>query len=292
MAKEYYGIPYALDSSYLDMEITIQNNDGIGFRPFPIKNILLACAAIASCVIMLSKTFISSGSIIQKGIFIVVWGGLCFILLVIGRTKQIGLEKIISLFSYMQPSSRYIGTRRMSPVNPLIRICGFTEIDKKGFIHYADGSIGVVFDIVGNASVLLFSNHKNAVVDRVDTFYRKMRPKITYHYITNCEAQNVYMQIAYFSERKKNLTVCDPDLDAMIDTNIHFLAEIIGNSYKSLHQYMVIQAPNIEEMNAALSIFYDEADNSELMFKFAEQLDMEEVEEFMKNIYSGEEKHF
>lgn len=45
-------------------------------------------------------------------------------------------------------------------------------------------------------------------------------------------------------------------------------------------------------MNAALNIFYDEADNSELMFKFAEQLDREETEEFMKNIYSGEENHF
>ena len=100
------------------------------------------------------------------------------------------------------------------------------------------------------------------------------------------------MQIAHFSERKKNLTVHDPDLDAMIDTNEHFLAGVIGNSYKSLHQYMLIQAPGREEMNAALNIFYDEADNSELMFKFAGQLDREETEEFMKNIYSGEEKHF
>lgn len=292
MAKDYYGIPYALDSSYLDMEITIQNNDGIGLRPFPIKNILLVFAAITSCIIMLSKTFIASGSMVQKGIFIAVWSGLCFILLVIGKTKQIGLEKIMSLLSYMQPGSRFVSTRTMSPANPLIRICGFTKIDENGMIHYVDGSVGVVFDIVGNASVLLFSDHKNAIVDRVDTFYRKMRPKTTYHYITNSEAQNVYMQIAHFSERKKNLTVYDPDLEAMIDTNEHFLAGVIGNSYKSLHQYMIIQAPNREEMNAALSIFYDEADNSELMFKFAEQLDLEETEAFMKNIYSGEEKHF
>lgn len=292
MAKDYYGIPYALDSSYLDMEITIQNNDGIGLRPFPIKNILLVFAAITSCIIMLSKTFIASGSFIQKVIFIAVWSGLCFILLVIGKTKQIGLEKIISLLGYLQPGFRFVSTRTMSPANPFIRICGFTAIDEKGFIHYADGSIGAVFDIVGNASILLFSDHKSAVVDRVDTFYRKMRSKTTYHFITNSEAQNVYMQIAYFAERKKKLTVYDPDLEAMIDTNEHFLAEIIGSSYKSLHQYMIIQASNREEMNAALNIFYDETDNSELMFKFAEQLDLEEVEEFMKNIYSGEEKHF
>lgn len=292
MAKDSYGIPYALDSSYLDMEITIQNNDGIGLRPFPIKNILLVFAAMASCFIILSKTFIASGSIAQKGIFIAVWCCLCFILLVIGKTKQIGLEKIMSLFSYIQPGSRLVSTRTMSPANPFIRICGFTEIDEKGFIYYADGSIGAVFDIVGNASILLFANHKNAIVDRVDTFYRKMRPKTTYHYITDSEAQNVYMQIAYLSERKKNLTVHDPDLDAMIDTNKYFLAEIIGNSYKSLHQYMVIQAPNREEMNAALNVFYGETDNSELMFKFVEQLDMEETEEFMKNIYAGEERHF
>ena len=120
MAKDYYGIPYSLDSSYLDMEITIQNNDGIGLRPFPIKNILLVFVAITSCMVMLSKTFIASGSFIQKGIFMAVWGSLCFVLLMIGRTKQIGLEKIISLLGYIQPGSRLVSTRSMSPASPFI----------------------------------------------------------------------------------------------------------------------------------------------------------------------------
>lgn len=290
--KNSYSIPYSLDSSYMDMEITIQNNDGIGLRPFPIKNILLVLAAFASGLMILFKSFVASGNLLQKVIFAASWAGLCCLLLIIGRTKQLGLEKIISLLNYLQPGSRFINTRSIAPANPFIKVCGFTHIDENGLIHYADGSLGLVFDIVGNASVLLFSNHKEAIVDRVDTFYRKMRPNTTYHYVTNSEAQNVYMQVAHMSRRKEKLTVHDPDLDAMIETNNHFLTNIIGNSYKSLHQYMIIQAPNHEKMNEALNIFYGESDNSELMFKFVEQLDGEEVEEFMKNIYAGVEKHF
>lgn len=290
--KNNYSIPYSLDSSYMDMEITIQSDNGIGLKPFPIKNILLVLTAIASCTIILSKTFVSKGTLLHKIIFIVAWAGLCALLLTIGKTKQIGLEKITSLLAYIQTGARIINTRSISYASAFQKTVYISKIDERGFIHYMDGSIGAVFDVVGNASVLLFNNHKEQIIDRVDVFYRKMKPGITYHYITDTEAQNVYMQIAGYMDRQEKLTVSDPDLDAMIETNKMYLKDIIGSAYKSLHQYMVIQAPNAEELNEALAIFYGEVDTSELMFKFVEQLDKEEVEEFLKTIYTGSEKHF
>lgn len=290
--KNNYSIPYSLDSSYMDMEITIQSNNGIGLKPFPIKNILLVLTAIASCSIILTKTFISDGTLLHKVIFIAAWTGLCALLLTIGKTKQIGLEKITSLMAYTQTGARVINTRSVAYADPFLKTVYISKIDERGFIHYLDGSIGVVFDVVGNASVLLFNNHKEQIIDRVDVFYRKMKPGITYHYITNTEAQNVYMQIAGYVKRKEQLTVSDPDLDAMLDTNIMYLKDIIGSSYKSLHQYMIIQGKNAEELNEALATFYSEVDSSELMFKFVEQLDKEEVEVFLKTIYTGSEKHF
>lgn len=285
MAKRVYGIPYSLDSSYLDMEIAIQSKDGIGMRPFPIKNILLGLFGIVTCFILLSKTFIAEGTFNQKVIFVIIWACLCFLLLTINKTKQLGVEKIVSLLNYMQAGSRYVNTRTMAGANPFIQITGFYDIDENGTIRYCDGSLGQVFDIIGNGSVLLFDEHKRMIIDRVDAHYRKIRPNTTYHYVTAKEPQNVYIQASYLAQKKAQLTVNDPDLNAMVDTNMHILKDIVGNSYKSLHQYLIIQAKNQEDLNLALSVFWSEVKTSAHMFKFAEQLNREEVIDFMKNIY-------
>lgn len=290
MAKNRYGIPYALESSYLDMEIAIQTNSGIGFRPFPIRNILMVLFGIVSCFIILSKTFVAYGTFEQKAIFVILWGLLCFMLLTSSRTKQLGIERIISVINYLQPDHRFVTTRSMSNANPFIQICGITNIDN-GTIYYADGSLGQIFDIIGNGSVLLFEDHKNAIIDRVDTHYRKMRPKTTYQFVTVTESQDVYLQLASLHKKKENLTVDDPDLNAMIDTDKYVLENIVGQSFKSLHQYLIIQAPNKDEMDIALNIFWDEVDSSSQMFKYAEQLDDKEIITFMKGIYGNTDRY-
>ncbi len=287
MAKRNYSIPYTLDSSYLDMEIAVQNDSGLGFRPFPIKTILLVLLGVLSCFLLVSKTFIANGTIIQKGIFILLWIGLCLLLLTTNKQKQIGLEKITSLMMYMNPDSRFISTRAGDNANNVVKICGYDSIDEDGTINYTDNSVGVVFDIIGNASILLFDDHKNAILDRVDNHYRKMKPGTTYQFITRKEPQNVYLQVASIDERYNEMTVYDEDLEAMFATNKYVISELVGQRFKSLHQYLIIQAPNKEELDLALNVFFSEVENSELMLKYAAQLDRNEVIEFMTPIYGS-----
>lgn len=287
MAKRNYSIPYTLDSSYLDMEIAVQNDSGLGFRPFPIKTILLVLLGVLSCFLLVSKTFIANGTIIQKGIFILLWIGLCLLLLTTNKQKQIGLEKITSLMMYMNPDSRFISTRAVDNANNVVKICGYDSIDEDGTINYTDNSVGVVFDIIGNASILLFDDHKNAILDRVDNHYRKMKPGTTYQFITRKEPQNVYLQVASIDERHNEMTVYDEDLEAMFATNKYVISELVGQRFKSLHQYLIIQAPNKEELDLALNVFFSEVENSELMLKYAAQLDRNEVIEFMTPIYGS-----
>ena len=39
--KNTYKIPASLDSSYLDMEIAVQNKNGVGLRPLPVRVLLV-----------------------------------------------------------------------------------------------------------------------------------------------------------------------------------------------------------------------------------------------------------
>lgn len=291
MARLNYGIPYPLDSSYMDMEISIKADNGLGFRPFAVKNILLMLVGILSCFLILNKTFVARGTIIHKGIFVLLWIWLCCMLLISDKTKQLGLQKIGSVINYLQPDNRYVNTRMQSKAADFMSICGISNIEDNGLIRYSDGSFGLSFDIIGNGSILLFEAHKNAIIDRVDTHYRKIRPDSTYHFLTVKEPQRVELQIHALDEKKQNLTTEDADLLAMIATNRYVLSDIIGSSFKSLHQYMLLQAPNEEVLNLALNILISEVENSSLMFKHVVQLEKEDAEALFRSVY-GSRKEF
>lgn len=287
MAKRSYSIPYPLDSTYMDMEIAIQNSQGIGVRPLPIKNILLVLLGVVSGFLILSKTGLSRGPLITKVCFAAIWLGMCALLLTYNKCKLLGLERVLSLITFMQPDNRFVSTRSIDKANNMIRVCGWEYIDDEGYIHYTDKSLGVVFDVIGNASILLFEDHKNAIIDQVDKHFQKMKPDVTYQFITRKEPQNVYLQLASMAERERNMTVEDYDLSAMFATNKYVLGHLVGQSFKSLHQYLIIQAKNKEELDLGLSVFLGEIESSNLMFKFAEQLEPDEVTALMTEIYGS-----
>jgi hypothetical protein len=275
----------------MDMEITLQTSGGIGMKPLPIKNILLVLFGVVSCFLMLTKTDFSRGNILHKAIFVLVWAGLCFLLLRTNKMKQLGVEKISSIGNYIQPDSRFVSVRASDNANNMVKICGFDQIGEDGMIKYTDKSYGVIFDIIGNASILLFDDHKNAILDRVDNHYRKIRPNVTYQFITRKEPQNIFLQVASLEERYNELTCEDPDLTEVFETEKHILSNLVGHSFKSLHQYLIIQAPNEEELNLSLNIFYGEVENSELMFKYHELLDKEEALRVFTDIYGTRKEY-
>ena len=291
MAKQSYGIPYTLDSSYMDMEIQIQSKDGIGARSLPIKNILLVLFAIVSAMFLTSRTFIARGTIVHKIIFLALWAALCGLLLVSGKTKMLGIEKLISVMNYFQPGGRFVNTRSRAKAANFASITGFVDVTKDGVIQYLDGSRGMLFDIVGNGSVLLFEDHRNAIIDRVDTHYRKMRPNSTYHFVTIKQPQLVDSQIKALDDKYGSLTCEDADLTAMYRTNRYVLSNVIGSSFKSLHQYLLLQAPNDEELDLALNILISEVENSSLMFKRVVQLPESDIADFYQYM-NGARKEF
>lgn len=287
MAKRSYSIPYPLDSTYMDMEIAIQNNQGMGLRPMPIKNILLILTGVVSGVYLLMNTVIARGPMPLKVLFAAVWLGLCMTLLTYSRTKLLGVQRLLSLITYMNPDNRYVSTRAIDKANSMIRVAGWEYIDEDDVIHYADKSLGVVFDIIGNASILLFEDHRNAIIDQVDKHYQKMKPDVTYQFVTRKEPQNVYLQVGSMVERERKMTVEDQDLSMMFATNKYVLGHLVGQSFKSIHQYLIVQAKDKETLDLGLSVLLGEIENSSLMFKHAEQLDAEAVTALMTDIYGS-----
>lgn len=290
MAKDVYKIPDTLDKSMGDMQISLQSADGVGVKPMPIKIILMwVCSAIL-WFLCVAKTFIGSGGIAAIVIFTALWFGMTALLLARDKTGVPQAALVVSMLNYLPKSMRYVITRNNAPAKDFYQIAGIEDIDgEKGLITFSDGTYGYMYRVVGTGSVLLFDEDRKAILDRVDSFYRKMKPEYEMIFITSKEAQKVYRQVAAMKRRYDNLAPDDDELRALADTEYRVLKNYVGGSFRSIHQYLILKADNAEALIVAKNMLQSEVENSTMMFKQCTALFGDDIYEVLRTIYKGKE---
>lgn len=290
MAKKQYQIRDSLDKNHGDIEINLSSDKtGISLRPLPVK--IIGCFVLSICLLflVLSKTFISSGGFVWCLLFAILWIVLTIVLLTRDKTNRPQYSFISSMMSYLPKKMRYVFTRRSSNPFSLYNIIGIDYIDEDhGCIHFIDGTVGNVYLVVGSASFLLFDEDKEHILDRVENFYTNMLPDYEVIYITTKAAQNVYSQLGALKRRAESLTVNDPDLNNLALAQEVLLRDVIGSSFKSTHQYMILKADNEEALALARNTLRGECENSQLMFKRIEGMLDDDLIDVFKHIFRGE----
>ena len=267
--KSSYKIPADIDSNYLDMEIAIKKND-IGIRPTPVRVVLTCLISI-----FLAYYFVFNGnSIIREGgtavvvLFLICW--ILLTILVIHRdgTNRMQIEFLPALFGYIPKSARKVVTRKSSNANPFFGIVGIEDIDDKtGMVTYSDGTYAYWYAIVGSASVLLFPEDKDAILTRVDNFYKNMGSDCEIVYMTTREPQNVTRQLAHLIAQYKVLDYQSADMNKLVEEQYHTLKDYVGKEFKSTHQYMIIKGDNREALSTINNLVIAEVESSSLMFR-------------------------
>lgn len=289
MAKQSYKIPDTLDKSFLDVEIAVQGKNGVGLKPMPLKVILSFIVSILICAFMVLKSFVSVGSLFAKILFVLVWTGLTFLLLRENKTKQMQFTMVPTVLQYTK-RNRTIITRSAAKANDFYYLCGIKEIDEEsGMISYADGTYGFMYRVVGSGSVLLFDEDRDAIINRVDSFYRNMKTEYEIIFMTSRESQKVYKQVANLKRRYDALDEDDTELRALANTQYAYLKDYVGGVYRSIHQYMLIKADNREHLMTGKNMLQAEVENSTLMIKQCSALFGEELYNTLRLIYKGKE---
>ena len=267
--KSSYKIPADIDSNYLDMEIAIKKND-IGIRPTPVRVVLTCLISI-----FLAYYFVFNGSSIirEGGTAVVVLFLICWILLTIlvihrDGTNRMQIEFLPALFGYIPKSARKVVTRKSSNANPFFGIVGIEDIDDKtGMVTYSDGTYAYWYAIVGSASVLLFPEDKDAILTRVDNFYKNMGSDCEIVYMTTREPQNVTRQLAHLIAQYKVLDYQSADMNKLVEEQYHTLKDYVGKEFKSTHQYMIIKGDNREALSTINNLVIAEVESSSLVFR-------------------------
>ncbi|MGW6604255.1 hypothetical protein [Streptomyces sp. NPDC055036] len=286
MAKMAYKVPSSLNRSFLDHEITLSKG-GWSAKPSPIKQMLFFGGGILSLLWVSTSTFVASSGPVPISLF-VIWG-LAVIIYFGGlmRTKELRIMRVPSLLAYLPPKSRHVFTRRSSDPSDFYSIVGIDGIDDDGRIHFSDGGEGQIYLVVGSASYLLFDEDRIGILDRVDSFWRKVDTTCEHSFITTKEPQRIYHQVANLERRNQALQVRDPDLIELQNEQYDILTRHVGGRFTSIHQYLLLKGKNADALRRGHLVLQAEVEGSSLMVKEATILDREEAEPMLRVFYQG-----
>lgn len=288
MAKERFKIPTTLDVTYFDMEFNLKSKNGLGInQPVGAKTILMTLLAGFGWFYLMFQSFIGQGGIPLAIGFTIGWIVLSILLIKPDKTNRLGLELVFSMMNYLPKTARHVPTRMSDRLNPLQTIYNIRTIDPEdGLVHFLDGHIGHVYHVVGSASNLMFEQDKRIILNKVDSFYRKLPVEVEVIYDTVYEGHAVDEQIASVKADKANLVSRSRGLRQLLNEQHEILEVAINNSERltSLHQYLLVRAPNEAALTDFENILAGDVENEGLMFRLAKTLNHDEAATYFKRL--------
>ena len=286
MPKNNYKIPTSLDRSFLDHEIALSGG-GFHARPLPMKVLLFWAGSILGLFWVASSTFVAQASWWLIVLVVIWWLAATAFLGQYSKTKEMKFASVPALLAYVPATARRVLTRTSANPSPFYSVVGIDRVEESGLIHYADGTLGQGYLVVGSASVLLFEEDRKAILDRVDAFWRKVETGCEYIFVTTKEPQRVYHQIANLERRNLALENRDPELKALMDEQYELLQDYVGGQFASIHQYLVLKGDSLEALRRGHTVLQSEVEGSSLMIKNCTMLSGKEVTEMLSVLYKG-----
>ena len=284
--KPSYRVPYTLDQSYVDMTIALQSKDGSVGKVVPMLAVASYGLSALVCMFLTMRSWIGSvGSVFQVILFVILWAALTVVLSKYDGTRRMNMQRIATLLHYLPSSARHVYTRNTQNAIPFWNIVGIESIENDGLITYADKTFGYFYRVVGSASILLFEADQDAILTRVDNFFKKWQTDSEVIFITSKEGQKVYRQLANLQKRYESLQNDDQDLRDLAEEQFRILRDYVGKEFKSIHQYMVIKSDNKEALRVANGILQTEVENSALFIKQCVPLEKDETLEVLRSVY-------
>lgn len=286
MAKTSFKVPVSLDRNFLDHEINLSGG-GWNAPPTPIKVILFYLVGLLAMFWAVSATFVKSADFPLIAAFVVFWLVALVFLGKYNKNKEMNISKVPALVSYLPPKARRVVTRKNSNPSGFYSIARINSIDDSGLMQLQDGTVAQGYLVVGSGSILVFEEDKKAILDRVDAFFRKIDTSVELAFITTREPQRIYKQLAHLDRINLALENRHPELQELMQERFDILTDYVGESFSSIHQYLIIKGDSLEALRRAHSIVAAESEESSLMFKQVSMMDYTDATEMLRVFYTS-----
>lgn len=291
LAKPRYKIPVSLDVSYMDMEFTLQSKNGLGFQqPVPARIIFFSLLAMFLWMYSVTKTFIASGGFLNIVGFTICYAIFMVLMIRQDKTRRSGFHLVLAMSRYYPKSRRLIPVRSTDRVMELQNTLHIADVDlEDGLIRFMDGSIGQCYHIVGSASALMFEQDKQMILDKVDSFYRKIGLDVELIFDTVYEGHSVDEQLDATLQVQKNLRTRSKGLEKLLQERYDVLDKAINQSERltSIHQYLIIIAKNESALTDVESLIFGDVEGDGVMFRLAKAAAHKEILRYLQSILNG-----
>lgn len=308
MAKDVYSIPFDLNKTQMDRQFQLQSKkNGIKFTKKPITMMTLVVWIAAILILMYAEmsSFIGQGSIFGGILFAIGFATFAYLMGRQDETHRYGYQVVPLYIQYVLKKARDLTLIRNTPLAKARRFFGVKHIEKKGIesgvIQMIDNRYARLYQVVGNASLMLFDEDANHVLDKTARFYKSIPECADIIFDTASEPQRVDEQLEECEYRRS--LVYDDLLVALYDEQEYLLKEAVGG-YKdetamivedadksdeghiATHQYMMIIGDTKQDLYEAESLAYDDMNRSGYMFKYIKPLDYDEVVKYYKTLFT------
>lgn len=255
--KDVYKIPYTLKVSKLDMPISLRFGMVGPKKPVPFKVLLIIFGTVILWFTSIYFMFKSEFGFISMSTFTIAY----IILSILALKKQpnglMGYRWFKPTFEYViKRKDRFIQTRGTAGDREVLKLqwsIPLEEVDEQnGLIHYTNGDVGIVLDVIGNGSRALFTQEKEEIIMAFERVLRQMELNVTLTIESKQSKQDCSEQLANLEElRRKNTS---PTIDRIISERIDILENEIETKFKSTHQYLHLRAPDEDRLNTTLQL--------------------------------------
>lgn len=287
--RKRYRLPYALNASPLDISVALSSSDSAiqTKRQLTVRVILIVVAGVMLYMGLVTQTILGRGGVFGITTWTIGYFWLLYLICIPTLTKQVGLNEVVPMIRYAMGTNRHIGTRSSNLAKPIRDLVGVDGVEPEtGKILYSNGEVGVIYEAVGNASILMFDEDKEHVLQSTRNFYRKLSPNISMLIDFSSEPQKIYKQVESAKQRQANLQIDSPGLRQLLHSDIEFMREVIGREFKSLHQYIVVRAKNDEALFEFDSWLLAQVEKDGAFVTDYLPLEADDVEHYFKGVFS------
>lgn len=255
--KDIYKIPYTLKVSKLDMPISLRVGMVGPKKPVPFKVLLTLFVTVILWFTIVYFMFKSEFGLLSIITFTIAY----IILSILALKKQpnglMGYRWFKPTFEYIvRRKDRFIQTRGTASDREVLKLQWSIPVEaieeKSGLIHYTNGDVGVVLDVIGNGSRALFTQEKEEIIMAFDRVLRQLDLNVSLTIESKQSRQDCSEQIANLEElRRKNTS---PTIDGIISEKLDILENEIQTKFKSTHQYIHLRAPDEDRLNTTLQL--------------------------------------
>lgn len=280
--RNAYAIRTSLAKRQLDSQIQLGANTSLSVakKPITLATFIYLMGAIFLYAILFSNSVIRYGGFWGWFLFTIGFVGCYWSLLTRTKTLNYKLSYVPVVFRYWSRNGRAVKTGLLDDGARLRNFLGLKPkggVTEDGMLHFTDGEIGIVFDVVGNASSMIFDADQHNVIKDARTIYKNLPSMVGLTLVTQASTQDVHTQIQSKLDQLHNLQINSPGLRQIVKKQGQVLRDTVGTNFSMIRQYLLVRGTPDNALMVAKTIVNSAASATNNYLKSAKVLTNEPV---------------